>query len=153
METPKSLYAKLAFAEMVTWTILIIGIVLKRAADMPLATTIGGSIHGFVFLSYAATTILVWINQGWSAGRGVAGLASAIIPYLTVPFERSTEKAGLLDGPWRFRGTDEAPRTLPEKLLAAVVRRPAAAAAVIIVGVAVVFFLLLQAGPPTEWFA
>ncbi len=153
MDTPKTLYRKLAQAEMVTWTILIIGIILKYAADMPLATTIGGSIHGFVFLSYGAVTILVWINQGWSAGRGILGLASTIIPYMTVPFERSTERAGKLDGPWRFRDTDETPRTLPEKILAPVVRNPLAAAVAIVAGVAVVFALLLNAGPPTEWFA
>lgn len=153
MDTPKSLYRKLALAEMVTWTILIIGILLKNFADMPLATTIGGSIHGFVFLSYAAVTILVWGNQRWSFGRGVLGLASAIIPYMTVPFERATERAGKLDGPWRFRDTDETPRTLPEKILAPIVRHPAAAAVVILVGVAIVFALLLNAGPPTEWFS
>ena len=153
MDTPKSLYRKLALAEMATWTILIIGLVLKYAADMPIATRIGGSIHGFVFLSYAAVTILVWINQRWSFGRGILGLGSAVIPYMTVPFERATERAGKLDGPWRFRDTDEAPRTLPEKFLAPIVKRPLAAGVVILIAVAVVFSLLLQAGPPTEWFA
>lgn len=153
MGTPKSLYGKLALAEMVTWTILIIGMILKYAAGLDMATTIGGSIHGFVFLSYAVTTVLVWVNQGWSAGRGITGLASAVIPYMTVPFERATLKAGKLEGPWRFRDTDETPRTLPEKILAPIVRRPLAAALILIVGIAVVFTLLLQAGPPTEWFA
>ncbi|MFD5867049.1 DUF3817 domain-containing protein [Corynebacterium sp. NPDC060344] len=152
MDTPKSLYSKLALAEMVTWTILIIGLILKYAADMPLATRIGGSIHGFVFLSYAVVTVLVWVNQRWSFGRGVLGLASAVIPYMTVPFERATERAGKLDGPWRFRDTDEAPRTLPEKILAPIVRNPVAAAVVILVGVAIVFTILLNAGKPTEWF-
>lgn len=153
MDTPKSLYRTLAQAEMVTWTILITGLILKYAADMPLATRIGGSIHGFVFLFYAAVTILVWVNQKWSFGRGILGLGSAIIPYMTVPFERSTERAGKLDGPWRFRDTDEAPRTLPEKVLAPIVRHPLAAAVAILVTVAIVFALLLNAGPPTEWFS
>lgn len=153
MNTPKALYRKLALAEMVTWTILIIGIVLKYAADLPLATTIGGSIHGFAFLSYAVVTVLVWVNQGWSFGRGAIGVASAVIPYMTVPFERSTERAGLLEGPWRFRDTREAPRTPAEKVLAAIVRRPVAAAVVLLIGIAVVFAVLLNAGPPTQWFA
>ncbi|WP_295629413.1 DUF3817 domain-containing protein [uncultured Corynebacterium sp.] len=153
MDTPKALYRKLALAEMVTWTILIIGLVLKYAAGLDVATRIGGSIHGFVFLSYAVVTVLVWVNQGWSFGRGVIGLASAVIPYMTVPFERATVRDGKLEGPWRFRDTDEKPRTLPEKILAVIVRHPLASAIAILVAVAIVFTLLLQAGPPTEWFS
>src|SRR5699024_11983593 len=58
-------------------------------------------IHGFVFLCYCAATVAVWTDKRWTAGTGLLGLVSAIVPYATVPFERSVERRGLLDGPWR----------------------------------------------------
>ncbi|MEJ5919745.1 DUF3817 domain-containing protein [Corynebacterium sp. H78] len=154
MNSPKSLYRRLAIAEMVTWALLLFGLVLKYVTKTTeLASTIFGGIHGFVFLSYAAVTIIVWINQRWSVARGILGLASSIIPFMTVPFERATEKAGLLDGPWRFTDLNEKPRGIFETILATIVRRPGFSAAIIAAVVMIVFVLLLLAGPPTQWFA
>lgn len=153
MNSPKGLYSKLALAEMVTWALLILGLVLKYVTKTTeLGTAIFGSIHGFVFLSYLVTTVLVWINQRWSFARGIIGLGSSILPFMTYPFERSTEKAGLLDGPWRFVDDSEQPRGLFESVLAMVIRRPFVSAFVAIIIIAVVFSLLLMAGPPTQWF-
>src|SRR5699024_12376243 len=78
-------------------------------------------------------------------------LASAIIPYLTVPFERSAERRGLLGESWRLR--EEQGRTAPEKVVGLALRRPLPAALIAVVAVAVVFSILLSLGPPTEWFA
>ncbi|WP_311509560.1 DUF3817 domain-containing protein, partial [uncultured Corynebacterium sp.] len=96
MNSPKKLYGVLAAAEMVTWALLLLGLALKYLFKVTdIATTIFGGIHGFTFLCYVVTTIMVWINQQWSFGRGVIGLASSIIPFATYPFERNTLKAGL----------------------------------------------------------
>ena len=151
--TPRILYKRLALAEMVTWTLLILGMIGKYAFGLEWATTVGGSIHGFVFLCYAVTTVLVWVDKRWSFGTGVLGLASAIIPYATYPFERSVEKRGLLAGPWRLGSDEESPRGVHEKLVASALRSPVLALIVTLVVVAVVFSLLLLAGPPTEWFS
>lgn len=151
--TPRTLYLRLAFAEVVTWTLLILGMIGKYGLGLEWATLVGGSIHGFVFLCYVVATLAVWTDKKWSAGTGVLGLASAIIPYATVPFERSVERRGLLDGPWRLAPGGEAPRTLPERLLAFALRSPVVALLVTLVVVAVVFTLLLWAGKPTEWFS
>nr|WP_120492561.1 DUF3817 domain-containing protein [Corynebacterium lactis] len=154
MNTPKSLYGKLALAEMVTWALLLLGLALKYIFKVTeMATTIFGGIHGFTFLCYVATTILVWINQGWSAGRGVAGLASSIIPFMTYPFEQNSLKAGLLEGSWRFTDPQEQPKGLFEWILAMIIRRPFLSAMAILVVLVVVFSLLLMAGPPTQWFS
>lgn len=150
--TPRTLYLRLALAEMVTWTLLILGMVGKYGFGLEWATTVGGSIHGFVFLCYAVTTIAVWTDKRWSFGTGVLGLASAVIPYATYPFERSVERRGLLAGPWRLGQGGDAPRNLPERLLAFALRSPILAIVVALVLIAIVFTILVTAGKPTEWF-
>ena len=79
------------------------------------------------------------------------GLGSALVPYLTVPFERWAHRKGMLGDSWRLR--EDAPRSFPEKVVALALRRPLLAGLIAIVVVAVVFSVLLQLGPPTEWFA
>ncbi|WP_018024797.1 DUF3817 domain-containing protein [Corynebacterium ulceribovis] len=149
--SPKKLYSTLAKAEMVTWTLLILGMILKYAAGLEWATTVGGSIHGFVFLSYGVTTIFVWINQRWPLKTGLLGLFSTIIPYCTVPFERSVEKKGILEGEWRFREGGDTPETFVEKAMAWVLRNPILAVVIALVGIAVVFGILVTMGPPNTW--
>ena len=39
----------------------------------------------------SVTTVSVWTDKRWSVGTGVLGLASAVIPYATYPFEKSVE--------------------------------------------------------------
>ena len=79
------------------------------------------------------------------------GLASAFVPYCTVPFERSVRRRGLLDGPWRLGPGGDAPSSVPERVLATALRHPGLAAVVVVAILAVVFVLLLVAGPPTQW--
>lgn len=148
--SPKKLYATLAKAEMVTWTLLLSAMVLKYTGITDLAVRFAGGIHGFVFLCYGAVTILLWINNRWPASRGILGLLSTLIPFCTVPFERSVEKAGLIDGPWRFRDTTEQPQGFFEHILALIVRRPLIAAVVILALIVVVFLTLLSLGSPLE---
>ena len=152
IRTPSRLYRLLALAEMVTWTLLLLGMLLKYALQVTeVGVRIGGSLHGFVFLSYVVVTVLVAVDQRWSFGRLVMGLGSALIPYLTVPFERWAHRKGMLGDSWRLR--EDAPRSFPEKVVALALRRPLLAGLIAIVVVAVVFSVLLQLGPPTEWFA
>lgn len=151
--TPRNLYKRLALAEVVTWTLLILGMVGKYGFGLDWATRIGGGIHGFVFLCYCAATVAVWIDKKWSFGAGILGLVSAVVPYATVPFERGVERRGMLDGPWRLTSEGDEPVSLPERVMAFALRSPVIAILVTIVVVAVVFSLLLMAGKPTEWFS
>lgn len=150
--TPSRLYRVLAFAEMVTWTLLLLGMLLKYGLQSTeVMVRIGGSLHGFVFLSYVVVTVLVAVDQRWGAARLALGLGSALIPYLTVPFERWAHRTGLLGNSWRLRADE--PAGAPERVVALALRRPVLAALVAVVVVAVVFSVLLSLGPPTEWFA
>lgn len=151
--TPRKLYSTVALAETITWALLIVGMILKYSGIYEEATMFTGGIHGFTFLCFCVSTVLIWVNNKWSFGRGVAGLASAIIPFVTIPFERNAEKAGLLEGDWRFRGDNaEQPRTAAEKVLAFYVQKPALAAVITVCGLALVFVGLLSLGSPAEWF-
>ncbi|AKK03283.1 DUF3817 domain-containing protein [Corynebacterium epidermidicanis] len=148
--TPRKLYSSLAFAEMVTWALLLLGIALKYSGVTPVGVRIAGPIHGFTFLGFGATTLLIWMNNRWPAVRGVLGLLSTIVPFATVPFEKNTEKAGLLDGRWRFQDPAEQPNGLLDQLLAFIVRKPLLAAVIILVAVVIVFTVLLSLGSPLE---
>lgn len=148
--TPKTLYRTLALAEAVTWTLLLGGMFLKYVTKTTeIGVRIGGGVHGFVFLAYCVATVVIGIDARWSAGRLLAGLASAVVPYVTVPFERSTERAGLLPERWRL--LTERPATPLEKPVALGLRSPVLAGLVVVVALALVFGGLLAAGPPTEW--
>jgi integral membrane protein len=148
--TPRQLFRALALAEAVTWTLLLLGMVGKYVLDLTdLGVRIGGGVHGFVFLAYCATTVLVAVDRRWPVGRLLAGVGSAFVPYLTIPFERSAERAGLLGEHWRLHG-ERASR--PDEHLAAwALRRPVLAGAVVLVLLGAVFGGLLSLGPPTEW--
>ena len=152
LSTPSRLYRVLALAEVVTWTLLLAGMLLKYVLEVTdVLVRIGGGLHGFTFLAYVVTTVLVAVDQRWKLTDLLLGVGSAVIPYLTVPFERSALRRGLLGDSWRLR---EAPgRTAPEKLVALALRRPLPAALVTLVVLALVFSGLLMLGPPTQWFS
>ena len=94
---PARLYRTLAAAEMVTWALLLAGMAGKYLLGLgDLGVRLGGGIHGFVFLGYTLVTVLVAIDRRWPVRELALGLGSAILPFLTVPFERHAERAGLL---------------------------------------------------------
>ncbi|RKQ35326.1 DUF3817 domain-containing protein [Kocuria tytonis] len=100
--SPRKLYRTAATAEAVTWALLILGMIAKyglHAGDLPVR--IGGGIHGFVFLSYCVSTVVVWTDRRWPAATGLVGLLLSIVPFATVPFERHVERRGLLADTWR----------------------------------------------------
>jgi integral membrane protein len=148
--TPKTLYRTLALAEVVTWTVLIVGMFLKYVTGTTeVLVRVGGGVHGFVFLAYCVTTLLMGVDHRWSVTRLAAGLASAFVPYLTVFFERSAGRAGLLAGDWRL--LHQPPSGAVEGLVARALRGPVIAGAVTLAVLVAVFSGLLLLGPPTQW--
>ena len=145
--TPLSLFRVLALAEAVSWTLLIAGLILRAMLDLPIAVTIGGGIHGFVFLSYGATAVLVAMNQRWGMWPTIVAVVSAVIPYATIPTEIWLHRAGRLDGPWRIAPGPEADRWY-DPLMRWFLRRPWVLALFLVAAVAVVFAVLLVVGPP-----
>ena len=147
--SPQSLFRTLAIAEAISWTLLIGGLILRSTQDWPLAVTIGGGIHGFVFLAYAATAVLVAKNQRWKAAPTVVAVVSAVIPYATIPVEMWLARSGRLEGAWRLEETDD-PRdtTWHDRLLRWALNHAWALGAVLVVAVVGLYVVLLVIGPP-----
>ncbi|GAA1795950.1 DUF3817 domain-containing protein [Agromyces lapidis] len=147
--TPKRLFRTLAFAEAVTWTLLITAMILKYAAGIEWAVLVGGSIHGFVFLSYAFSSVLVGVNQRWNVGRIAFAVLTAIVPYATIPFELWLIRKGHLEGPWRLEASDHpADGNWVNRLLRFFLARPILLTVLAVVGIAALFAVLLLIGPP-----
>ncbi len=147
--SPKRLFRALAFAEAVTWTILIVAMILKYAAGVDAAVLVGGSIHGFVFLAYAFAAVLVGVNQRWHLGLIAFAVLTAIVPYATIPFEVWLMRRGRLEGEWRRdAGEHPADGSWVNRMLRWFLARPVLLTVVAVIGIAVVFSALLVIGPP-----
>ncbi|GAA2909414.1 integral membrane protein [Microbacterium keratanolyticum] len=146
---PARLYRVLAIAEAITWTILIGALIARALGVNPLVVTIGGGIHGFVFLSYGATAILVALNNRWKPGVAIAAVASAIVPYATIPMEIWLHRTGRLAGEWRVTETDDPrDRTWFDRLMRWFLRRPWVLGALIALAIVALYTILLILGPP-----
>lgn len=145
--TPKLLFRIVAVAEAITWTLLITGLILRATAGLDVAVTIGGGIHGFVFLAYAGIALLVGIDRRWHPGLVVGAVAAAVVPYATIPVDAALDRTGRLDGDWR-REPDGRDRTPLDALVRWFVRHPAALVVVFAVVLVAIFVTLLVIGPP-----
>ncbi len=146
---PSRLFRVLAIAEAVTWTILIAALVARAVGAPGIVVTIGGGIHGFVFLAYGATAILVALNNRWHAGVAVLAVASAIVPYATVPMEIWLHRTGRLAGDWRLEeGDDPRDRTWIDRLMRWFLRRFWVLGLLIAAAIVVLYTVLLLIGPP-----
>lgn len=151
--SPKSLFKAFAFAEAVTWTLLILGLIGKAvfAAPQPLVTAIGG-LHGAVFLTYAVIAALVGVNQRWGFWRIVLGVALAIVPYATIPFEKRVESTGKLAGAWRREHSGDARDDgWIDRLFRWFIKRPVLLILAMFLVVSAIFAALLIVGPPGGW--
>jgi integral membrane protein len=147
--SPKKLFRLVAIAEAITWTLLIAALIVRAVTGLTLPTTIAGGIHGFVFLAYGATAVLLAVNQRWHPGVAATAIVSAVIPYATIPVELWLARTGRLEGDWRREQTDD-PRDASwvDRLARWFIRHPVLLVALIAVAVVVLFVVLLWIGPP-----
>jgi integral membrane protein len=146
---PLNLFRTLAIAEAISWTLLLGGLILRATAGLDVAVSVGGAIHGFVFLAYGATAVLVALNQRWSVAPAIIAIGSAVIPYATIPTEIWLQRSGRLAGVWRRHETDDPRDRRPvDRLLRFFLRRPWVLGLLLVAGVALIFVVLLVVGPP-----
>ena len=107
LPSPRRLFAVTAMAEMFTWAGLLIAMGLKYGGVTERVVPVAGGVHGFVFLCYLVVTVAVWIDGRWSVTRGLLGLGSTIVPFMTVPFERAQRRRGEPAPRWQV--VDRAP--------------------------------------------
>lgn len=149
--TPVRLFRFVAVAEAITWTLLIAALILRATLGLDLAVSIGGGIHGFVFLAYAAVAVLTAINQRWASRVAIVAVASAVVPYATIPFDLWATRTRRLDGPWRVEQSDDPrDRHWIDTTARWMFRHPWLLAAAVVVAVAVLFVVLLSLGPPVS---
>ena len=148
--SPRLFYRTLAFAEAGTWTLLLLGLLMKYVWDAgDLGVRIGGSIHGFVFLAYAMTAVLVGVNQRWGIPLIALGVVTAIVPYATIPFDLWADRTGRLDGPWRRTATDDPrDRGWVDVVLRWFLHHPVTLVVLFVVALVAIFSTLLVIGPP-----
>ena len=146
--SPRNLYRSIAFAEVMSWTLLLLGMLLKYTGVTELGVRVFGLAHGVVFITFCLITVFVWVNQKWTAHEGLLGLASAVPPFLTLWFERRMERAGRLEGDWRLVRTGDVPATPAERIVAWMLARPVTAVTVTVLAVAALTSVALIVGPP-----
>lgn len=99
--SPLLVLRRVAVAEAISWALLLFGMVLKHVTHTTeLGVRVFGMVHGIVFLAFCLVTVVVAVDQRWSRGRLLLGLASSVPPFATVAFDRYAESRGLLDDHW-----------------------------------------------------
>ena len=144
--SPRGVYRVLSIAETITWTLLITALIVRAVTGFSLGVTVAGGIHGFVFLAYAATALLVAINQRWSLGLTVGAVATAIVPFATIPFDKWLERRGRLEGVWLTERSEG--ETWLQRIVRWMLGHPVILAALMALAVVAIFVVLLLAGPP-----
>ena len=132
-----------------TWTLLIAGMLLKYVFVVTdVGVTIGGALHGFAFLAFAAASVILAVNQRWSLPVTGLALASAVVPYATIPGERWLERRGHLDGDWRRVATGHpSDGNVANRMLRWALGNTVLFAVIVVAVVAIVFVGLLFVGP------
>jgi integral membrane protein len=144
--TPRRLFRALATAEAITWALLLTGMFLKYVTETTeLGVQVFGMVHGVVFIAYGLVTILVAVDQRWSLGRLVLGLAAAVPPFATLPFERYADRRGLLGDAWLSR--PDSP-TATQRAVCWLLEHQRRALGIGVVAVLALTGLALVVGPP-----
>ena len=147
MNTPTRLFRTVAIAEAITWTGLLIGMFLKYGpAENETGVRIFGMLHGIVFVAYVVTTVVVWVDRRWSAGRGLLALVAAVPPLATLPLEWFAIRRGWLGDAWRLPAG--ASSSLPDRVVAWLLTNPLRGLGVGLVAVAALTGVALVVGPP-----
>jgi integral membrane protein len=132
---------------------LIAAIVVRETIGLsPSIFTIAGATHGFAFIGYSVTAVLVGVNQRWPLAQTAIAVVLAIVPFATYPFDRHLEKNKLMDGEWRIEGTkDPRDNTWFDKTFRWFIFRPILLILLLIVFVVSLFMFLIWVGPPYQW--
>ena len=150
---PKDIFGTFARIEMFTWALLIAAIVVRETVGLaPNIFTIAGATHGFAFIGYSVTAVLVGVNQRWPLAQTAIAVVLAIVPFATYPFDRYLEKRSMMDGEWRIEGTkDPRDNTRFDRLFRWFIFRPVLLIFTLVVFVVSLFAFLLWLGPPYDW--
>jgi integral membrane protein len=149
LSRPLILFRRVAIAEAITWALLLFGMVLKYGTHTTdVAVKAFGMVHGIVFITYVVTTAMVWVDQRWTARRGIGALLASIPPFATIVVEVLAARREWIGESWRLRASeaDSTPERAVRWVLVAPVRGLIAALGL----VAVLTGVALLVGPPAS---
>lgn len=98
MKSPKtfSTFRKVALAEGVSFLVLLfIAMPLKYMADMPLAVTVVGGLHGILFVAFIVMMYLVKEQYGKDLVWMAKAFIASIIPFGTFVMDKQWKKEEL----------------------------------------------------------
>lgn len=93
MKNPYPLFRKVAFAEGVSFLLLLfIAMPMKYLANIPMAVTLMGAVHGFLFVALAVVAYLVMDQYNKPFSWGLKVFIASIIPFGTFYMEKIWKK-------------------------------------------------------------
>lgn len=81
MSTTVRWFKAVAFAEAVSYLVLLGASVAKRAADAPELVSVMGPIHGVIFLAYLGLAVFVRTELRWNLWTTVMVVVAAVVPF------------------------------------------------------------------------
>ena len=93
-------FVGIAVVEAVTWTGLLIGMLLEHVLDVTeLGVSVFGPLHGIAFLVYGALALACAVRFRWGLGLTLVALIAAVPPLTTVAMERWLRRNERLGAP------------------------------------------------------
>jgi integral membrane protein len=94
LSTPLGRFRVVAFVEGISYLILLfIAMPLKYYADMPMAVTITGGLHGGLFVAYVGTLAHVYFSDKWKFSQGFLAFVASLIPFATFFLDRKLSRS------------------------------------------------------------
>lgn len=86
-------FRSIALAEGVSFVLLLfLAMPLKYMFGMPGFVRVIGSLHGFLFLAFIATSFRAALECKWPLTRWLMAFASSLVPFGTFLFDRSLKR-------------------------------------------------------------
>lgn len=90
---PIRLFRFFGIADGISLLVLLgIAMPLKYFADLPLAVTYAGSIHGAIFIGYVVSIVIVQLTVGWKFYWNLLALGAAFVPFANFVLDRAVKK-------------------------------------------------------------
>lgn len=89
-DSPLARLRSVGFLEGTSFLLLLgIAMPLKYLAGQPLAVTVIGTAHGFLWILYLVVLAIAWRQYRWTFGRVVMGGIASVMPFGPFLFDRS----------------------------------------------------------------
>jgi integral membrane protein len=72
--------------------LLFIAMPLKYLLGLPIAVRVAGSVHGLLFLLFAAALFRVALERDWPARRSLAAFGASLVPWGTFVLDRQHQR-------------------------------------------------------------